>query len=299
MRTNPLRFRAFQLPTARYLRCSRRDNLQEQLPSTLRVSRNGSEWNPHGKKDPWYDCYRCGIRSMFFTSIRERGNQMVKPEHVQRLVDAYSRVDQALQQPDRSWLDKAMQTVFDPKYESPGREAAQIVCDELRWLAETGDFWDGLAEATQQLDFNVQALNQLQELLLAEEEVFRRLDIEDDKATKLIAETFQGITVLQNHPNPTRQTVERLKERVGRLIDPFCNATRNPLQRAFGRLIATKGRRILAGGAISGADVLVEIMTGSSGSVTSTSLKLGLLVMTQNYGQLWKILTGEDPPSTA
>ena len=217
-------------------------------------------------------------------------------DDIRRLAKAHSRALGALERPDQ----KLRQKIFKPTSKSPGRAAATILCEELRWIVKNEVFWRRLQGGICKLQKNNPEVpvifNKIEELLADEERALERLRIDPATTSEVLAYTYDALEVLKTQPTPTPGAVQNLRDRVRRAADLICAAKDGPLQRAFGRLVSLKGLRIVGGLTVAGANVAWAYHDPSTGLIAWKSVKAGWAVVRGEADELIKILTDQQPP---
>lgn len=215
---------------------------------------------------------------------------MVVREDIERLVEAHRQVQELLVPEPRRGIDKLKARLM----RSPTRRAARILCEELTWLVhERADFWVELAGASATLAGHrgreAALLETLEDLLLQEGELFRRLGIDDRTTSGVIATTYEAFRIIGDYgANPSPAAVANLRDRLARATELVCAASRGPLTKTYEFIISTKGVRILGGAAVAGTNALFA--TADGGALSWTSVKAGFIVMTADAGGLIELL---------
>jgi hypothetical protein len=178
----------------------------------------------------------------------------------------------------------------------PERKAAQILCEELGWFVGEHDrFWRDLEQASEPLaEYRSQEreiFSNLEQLIEQEAAVFRRLGFDAARSRDVISQTYDAFTIIREYEDPSPAALNNLRDRLLRATELICEASRNPLQRAYEKVLCWKGARILAGGAVGAANVLVAVM-GESGVLSWASLKAGYNVMKGDVDGLLDVLEG-------
>jgi hypothetical protein len=218
---------------------------------------------------------------------------MISPKDVKQLVKAHQKIHAALQAPDRTLT----QRVFNPLQVSPGKAAARVLCRELSWLVNTNtQFWKSLDEASSRLRVHKrnegEYLKNIEQLLKDEEDIFHRLGVTPDESATVLSNAYGALRIARNMPDPTPDALGNLRDRLKKVAELVCGASRGPLQRAFGKLVSRKGAGIVAGAAVAGGNIAISIM--DQGTLSWVSLKVGYHVMRGEYEELLEIFKSDD-----
>jgi len=215
---------------------------------------------------------------------------MPERSDLEHLLSAYDRVQKNLD------VDRGSLFAKIRHGKRPERKAAQILCDELSWSVNERDrFWNGLERYSESLaeyrELEAEVFSNLERLIEQETEVFRRLDIEDERSRGVIAQTYDAFTIVYEYENPSPAALNNLRYRLSHATELICAASKGPLKRTFDKLSGNKGARIFAGSAVSTASVLVAVM-GEGGILSWASLKAGYNVMRGDVEGLIDVLKG-------
>ena len=211
-------------------------------------------------------------------------------QDVERLIEAFKRVNEILQPEPTNPILKSLRELVA----SPDRKAARILCDELNWLVhERENLWRGLEEASERLSAYRESENELMmnlvRLIEQEAAVFYRLGIKEEDSSSVIGLTYDAIKMARDSEDPSPESLRNLRDRLRVGNELVCKAAQGPLSKAYDKLIGNKGARILAGGALAGANVAVSVIA-DSGAVSWVSLKAGYYVMSGKTDELIDLL---------
>lgn len=165
---------------------------------------------------------------------------MITPEDVQRMVAAHQQVRLALEQ-------------------NQARQAAEILCKELSWLSETnGSFFQGLRSATETAAEHravaKDVLQNLTQFIDEEAAIFSGLKVDPARSRPVLGEVY-GAMILVQDADLSPKSMERLQEVLGDAASLICKHSQGPMGRAVDWVMSWKGARILAGAAVTGANV--------------------------------------------
>ena len=205
---------------------------------------------------------------------------MIKPEKVQRLVDAHHRVRKALDQ------GKAP------------RLAAKILVEELRGLAKANEpFWNDIRDASKCSDHRRQeeVLVSISDLVEADTRIFGSLGIDQSQSAPIIALVYGGLRQAGvRNLGVLPESLQKLRHLVSEATDFICAGNNGPVRHAQEWLVSWHGVRVLAGAATclanAAAVVPATVSIASAGttaipvvfhdSVCWISIRAGVKVMT-------------------
>jgi hypothetical protein len=209
---------------------------------------------------------------------------MIKTEDIQHLIAAEQRVRAALFPPTPGFMEH---------FHSPGRRAASILCDEMKWLAfERPDFWrdlqQGSAELSKYREQQDEFFGNIRELVDLEIGAFEKLGIKEEESVASLRWVYNALDILKPGQGVTPEALVNLQNRLAIATKLVCDASRGPLRRAFDGVVSLKGIRIISGAAVAGANVAVAHF--DFGVVSWKSLAAGYLVMKDDVEGLIKLL---------
>ena len=164
---------------------------------------------------------------------------MVKPEDVERLVEAHEKVRKALDE------------------QKAPRLAAKILCDELgRLVVGNETLWSGLGDTKairdrQKLEKDV--LVTIGDFINIEQRIFSDLGIDQSRATPIFGLVCDGLTeagIGNVDVSPSRESLRILRHLLTEAKDLICEKSKGPVQHAREWLVSWHGARVLAGGAV-------------------------------------------------
>jgi hypothetical protein len=190
---------------------------------------------------------------------------MIERKDVERLADAYAKVQAALEK-------------------NNPRKAATILCKEFNWLLdEKGSFWAGVADATEQLnvyrDKEREILNNVTKLIDEEAAIFARLKIKRSLTEPIIGIVYGRLRLAEGIGGDlSRDSLGALREQLREAAKLICKQSKGRLRRSLDWVLSWKGATVLAGATIVGANVAVMILAQNH-AISLVSVKAGMKVM--------------------
>jgi len=135
----------------------------------------------------------------------------------------------------------------------------------------------------------------LPSLMDYENKILLKLKIRDATAQLVLRDVFgtlSGAMVASQNFDQTLLNLRALQEDLGKATALVCSAGRSRFQRARDYLMSWKGARVLAGGAVMAANVLVFTVDG--GAFSWASVQAGAVIMSGNAVDLVNILSRGD-----
>jgi hypothetical protein len=212
---------------------------------------------------------------------------MIKTEDIQHLIAAEQRIRATLFPPTPNFMEH---------FHSPGRRAASILCDEMKWLAfERPDFWRELQAGCDDLgkyrEQQGEFLENIRAFIDLEIGAFEKLGIKEEDSRAPLGWVYNALDIAEREPGPTPEALANLQNRLAVATDLVCGASHGPLRRAFDAVISLKGLRIISGASVAGANVAVAHF--DFGVVSWKSLAAGYMVMKDDVDGLIKIFGGK------
>jgi hypothetical protein len=212
---------------------------------------------------------------------------MINKEDINHLIAAEQRIRTVLFPPSASFMEH---------FHSPGRRAASILCEEMKWLAfERPDFWRELQEGCRELskyrDQQNEFFENMRDLVDLEIGAFEKLGIKEEDSLASIGWVYNALDIVEHGQDPTPEALANLQSRLAVATDLVCNASRGILRRAFDGVVSLKGLRIISGASVAGVNVAVAHF--DFGVISWKSLSAGYFVMKADIDSLIKLLGGK------
>ena len=178
------------------------------------------------------------------------------------------------------------------------KDAAKILCAELRRILTLQSFWQDVQSAMPSINKNAESgrllLRNLNQLIEDETRAIDKLRIGNKAAAGVLKDVFAGISIadmaLGSGANTTAKSLQDLERDLRLATELICKATKGKLATLRDAIMTKKGLLALAGIGIISADVL--IFTQDGGVFSWTSVKLGHAVASGNTKDVIDILSG-------
>jgi hypothetical protein len=217
-----------------------------------------------------------GSTPLLAAADKQRRNDVITRDEVERLVGAYENVNTALER------------------KAP-RRGAKILCEEFRFLVHgNGSFWEDVRDLTktreENLKYQREMLNNIRKLVDIEERVFTELGIDESRSGPILGRVYEGFRMVEAGNYPSVDALKTLKERLDTATSLVCKGSKGFMSQAASWLLSWKGASVLAGAAVAGANVIIAVH-GELGVVSHHSVTAGVAIMNRDVGGIIDILT--------